>query len=458
MTGYETLRQRHVADAMATIPEHLERLTWPPERLGTERERRLRALLRIAKERSSWHRDRLRDVDADAVREEDLPHLPAMTKDDLMDDFDAIVTDPRLTLDVVNGHIDGLTTDAYLLDRYHAVASGGSSGRRGVFVYDWEAWAAVWAGFLRCTMRDWMSDPELSGVPPVLAAVAAGHASHMTSALAYTFATGPSHRFPVTLPMPEIVAGLNDAQPTTLFAYASVLPELAAEARACRLRIAPRRVVSTSEPLLPEIRAAVEETWGAPVANWWGTSEAGPTGVGCFAGPGMHLAEDLMIVEPVDEHGRPLPPGTRSAKVYLTNLFNPTVPLIRYELTDEVTVLDEPCPCGSTHRRVDDVGGRLDDWFVYARDVKVHPHAFRSSLGRHAGVVEYQVRQTPEGAEVLVRGTVEAAGLAREIGDELTRLGLDAPKVDVTCVDRIERQPTGKLKRFIPLASTTAAL
>jgi phenylacetate-CoA ligase len=93
---------------------------------------------------------------------------------------------------------------------------------------------------------------------------------------------------------------------------------LVAEARAGWLTIAPRRVITMAEPLLPEIRDATQQTWDAPVANMWGTSEGGPTAFGCFRDGGMHLSDDLVIVEPVDEHGDPVPPGVRSDRVYLT--------------------------------------------------------------------------------------------------------------------------------------------
>ena len=52
-----------------------------------------------------------------------------------------MVTDRRLTLDLVEGHLAGLESDAYLFDEFHAVASGGSTGRRGIFAYGWEEWA-----------------------------------------------------------------------------------------------------------------------------------------------------------------------------------------------------------------------------------------------------------------------------------------------------------------------------
>ena len=53
-----------------------------------------------------------------------------------MEHWDAIVTDPRCTLAAAETHLAGLTADAYFLDQLHVIALGGSSGKRGVFVYD----------------------------------------------------------------------------------------------------------------------------------------------------------------------------------------------------------------------------------------------------------------------------------------------------------------------------------
>ena len=132
MAEYQVLRQRHLADLATLMPEHVQRLRWPADRLRQERRDRLRDLLRVAKQSSPWHRERLAGVDPDALAEEaDLAGLPPMTKDDLMANQDRVVTDRRLTLDLVEGHLAGLDGDAYLFDELHAVASGGSTGRRG---------------------------------------------------------------------------------------------------------------------------------------------------------------------------------------------------------------------------------------------------------------------------------------------------------------------------------------
>jgi phenylacetate-coenzyme A ligase PaaK-like adenylate-forming protein len=440
---------------MALAPRLIERLDWPADRLALHRAQWLRELVRVAIDRSAWHRERLSGIDVAALDDDSLRELPTMTKADLMDNFDRIVTDERLSLGLVEGHLEEVGTGGYLLDGYTGVTSGGSTGHRGVFVYDWHGWATFWMGCFRHTLRAKWSDPELSSRPMVLSWVTAAHFTHASAALARTFASPEfvNVRFPVTLPTDDIVAGLNETQPDCLVAYPSALHVLSFEARAGRLKIAPTQVLACAEPLLPEIRATAEEAWGTSIGNIWAASESGGIAVPC-AHSRSHLNEDLLIVEPVDENGRLVAPGERSAKIHVTNLFNRALPLIRYEITDEVTVLSEPCPCGSAYRCVADIQGRLDDVFVYDGR-RVHPHVFRSALGRHAGVVEYQVRQTQQGARIAVRcgAPVDVERLRGEVAQALAGLGLSRPAVELTVVERLERDPgPAKLRRFVPLA------
>jgi phenylacetate-coenzyme A ligase PaaK-like adenylate-forming protein len=455
MRDYETLRRRHQAYAIALAPRLIERLDWPADRLARHRAQWLRELVRVAIDRSPWHRDRLAGIDVTRLDHDSLRELPPMTKADLMDNFDRIVTDERLSLALLNDHLETATTDSYLLDGYTAVTSGGSTGHRGVFVYDWDGWATFWMGCFRHILRAKWSDPELSTRPLVSGWVTAAHFTHASAALARTFASQEfvNARFPVTLPIAEIVAGLNETQPDCLVAYPSALHVLSYEARAGRLRIAPTQILTCAEPLLPEIRAASDEAWGTPIGNLWAASESGGIAVPC-AESRSHLNDDLLIVEPVDEDGRPVAPGERSAKVYVTNLFNRALPLIRYEITDEMRLLSDPCPCGTAYRLVADIQGRLDDVFVYDGR-RVHPHVFRSVLGRHAGVVEYQVRQTQQGARIVVRcgAPVDFDRLRGEIAQALADLGLSRPLVELTGAPRLERDPgPAKLRRFVPLA------
>jgi phenylacetate-coenzyme A ligase PaaK-like adenylate-forming protein len=440
---------------MAAAPELIGRLDWSATRLAEHRQAELRRLVSTAQAASPWHRKRLAHVDLAALEEASLPALPVMTKDDLMTNFDEIVTDDRLRLDAVEDHLECLTgAGAYLFGRYRAVASSGSSGRRGVFVYDWDGWITAFLGTLRHIMRELAIWPDAAH-PPLAAMVGSGTPTHMMYAAVRTFSTSrlATRAFAVSQPADELVTGLNECQPDLLFGYTSSLSELAREAHAGRLRIAPRFVMASSEPLLPEIRVQLEQAWGVPVLNYYACSEAGAVAIACHrGGNGLHLADDLLIVEPVSTSGRAAAPGDRADKIYLTNLFNRTLPLIRYEITDELTMLDESCKCGSGQRMIADPQGRLDDTFGYG-DVTVHPHVFRSPLSRRRDIVEYQVKQTPQGALIsaVCQGPVDLHDLEAELISRLTELGVPSPDVSAISVGTIPRHEGGKLRRFVPL-------
>jgi phenylacetate-CoA ligase len=451
------LHRRQLADMLGRSGEFGARLRWMPAEVREQQTAALRRLLRAAAGGSPWHARRLEGVDPGAFEVEDLRGLPAMTKADLMAGFDDIVTDRRLSRALAERHLASLESDSYLLGRYHVVTSGGSSGQRGVFVYDWDAWPAFYLSMQRFFQRDWSQDRDLDGIPQRVAVVAASRATHMSSALAQTF-TRPGaelRNFPVTRPMEQIVAGLNQWQPTVLQGYASILHQLCAEARSGRLRIRPRRIRSRSEPLLPQTRADLEDTWGVTVHNEWVCTE-GASAATCGAGRGLHLSEDLVIIEPVDAAGGPVPAGVLSGKVYLTNLYNLALPLIRYELTDQMSFLPGACPCGTAFARIEDVQGRLEDLFIYGPGTRVHRYVFASVLGLEPGVIEYQVRQTPAGADITVvtDGPVDTGRIGREISTALSRLGLPDPVIHVCPAAALDRTAMGKLRRFIPLPRT----
>ena len=121
----EAARERHVARFKSLLSEYRARVDWSVGQLQDERLRALRELLSVAVQRSPWHRKRLADVDIDHFSDGDLGRLPVMTKSDLMDNFDDILTDRRLSRTLCEHHLDGLAGGAYLLGEHHAVASVG---------------------------------------------------------------------------------------------------------------------------------------------------------------------------------------------------------------------------------------------------------------------------------------------------------------------------------------------
>ena len=79
---------------------------------------------------------------------------------------------------------------------------------------------------------------------------------------------------------------------------------------------------------------------------------------------------------------------------------------------------------------------------------------FRSLLDRTPEIIEYQVRQTPRGADILIRasGAVDTTALAAAIRAALLGHGLATAVVSITTVDTLSRAASGKFRRFVPLA------
>ena len=208
--------QRGFVDHM---PEHVERLAWPAARLLAHQREQLRGLLGHAAAHSPFHRGRLAGIDPHTFEVDDLGHLPVMTKSEMMERFDEVCTDRRLTRAGVDAHVRRLGEDLELLDgEYVVFASGGSSGRRGLFVRHHTELPDYLATVLRSGMADVAS---VVGWPPpfrlAVTVVAAPTAVHATRASApISGGVGDVTLVPVTLPFEEIIARVEASQPMLL--------------------------------------------------------------------------------------------------------------------------------------------------------------------------------------------------------------------------------------------------
>jgi phenylacetate-coenzyme A ligase PaaK-like adenylate-forming protein len=186
----------------------------------------------------------------------------------------------------------------------------------------------------------------------------------------------------------------------------------------------------------------------------YGATEVMWVAQGCAHHDGLMLCEDRAVIEPVDDEGNPVAAGETASRMLVTPLFSPTLPLIRYELTDRVTMATDRASCTPGFRRLAAVEGRRDDSFTYPAGTVVHPILFRSAILTERHVLEYQVRQTPSGADihVVTSGAVDAARLVKLVEADLVHAGVPRPVVRVEQVESIARQGDAeKLPRMVPL-------
>jgi phenylacetate-coenzyme A ligase PaaK-like adenylate-forming protein len=263
----------------------------------------------------------------------------------------------------------------------------------------------------------------------------------------------PTKRLSAWRTIEELVPELNALQPHILFCYPTRVPALAAAAATGELRISPHIVFFGSEHLSDGGRELTQRTWPkSEVLTCWATSEGAGTFPCAVADGGFHVSEDLVVLEPVDAAGNAIAPGQRSHGVYLTNLFNKAMPIIRYHIDDIFEMDDRPCACGSVYRKVKQVHGRAFELFHYG-SMFVHPLALELAVLEQPSIVEYQLRQTPRGAHLLYckAGEVDSDRLSRRIAEGFARYGLGEPEISVEEVTEIKRTAVGKLQKFVPL-------
>lgn len=437
------------------VPSHLERLGWSADRIAQHQGAALRALLRRAVDESPYHRKRLGTIAPGVRSVDDLHLLPVMTKRDMMENFDDVCTDRRLTRAAVDAHLGVVGTEpALMADEYVPLASGGSSGQRGVFVRH------------RSQLPDYMATvmrPGLAGVadafgwpPPFRLAVtlvAAPTAVHATcAAVAVTRGVADVSLVPVTLPFDDIVERVQASAPMLLVGYPTVIARLADRARDGGLSISPQSVVVTSEDLRDDLRARISAGFGVPPSDSFGTSE----GLIGSAPPGSReftFASDSAVVEFVDADDRPVGVGTPADHVLVTNLVNDTQPLIRYRLDDRMTALPPAAEHG--HQRAL-VRGRNDE-LVRIGDTSIHPLVLRSAVLRFGDVSELQLRTAVGHAvlDVVATGAVDTGALEVAVNRALAAAGAPLP-VAVRTVEAVHRDPlTGKAPIALSLGGDT---
>jgi phenylacetate-coenzyme A ligase PaaK-like adenylate-forming protein len=270
-------------------------------------------------------------------------------------------------------------------------------------------------------------------------------------------------RFAATDPMPRLIAELEAYQPDFILGYPSILALLAQEQELGHLRIAPRGIITSSEVCTEAMSAAIQHAWGSAPLNCLGLTETGITAMSCEAHTGLHVFEDLCIVEAVGAHNRPVPARTPGAKILVTNLYNRVQPIIRFEVTDLVTLDDAACACGRTLQRIIALDGRSDDILELPGKqgkVVLHPLRLRSILGAEPAVLQYQITYAGHSLEVQVvlatgASPEKTAQLRAALEETLRSAGTDLPVV-VRATAAIDREPgPGKLKLVRVAAGST---
>jgi putative adenylate-forming enzyme len=420
--------------------------TWSRRALVEHQQRKLAALRSFARERSPFYQRFHRGLD-----QSPLERLPILTKAEMMEHFDELVTDRSVRLADAEAFLQQHPGDGLFRERYVVLSTSGSTGRRGVFLFDEDEWLTAlalisrpiaWAGVTRGSLK-----------PPRAAVIASTTPWHYSTRIGASLSSPllPSLRLDASEPLSAMVAKLNEWQPEVLAAYPSVLSQLAEEQRAGRLSVRLRSVATSAEVLPDETRARVHQAWGVRVYDTYGATEYAPIAAECPSGR-RHLLEDGAVIEVVDERGHAVPEGTTGERLLLTVFNRRTQPLIRYELSDMIRLGGDRCECGRPFRVIDAIEGRIEDVLSLSRAdgghgmVSVHPNMFHELL-ESVPASGWQVQQEGTQLRINLTGVKDQdaiASLANVVQAGLARHGATASAIHVRLVDALTRGATGK--------------
>lgn len=245
---------------------------------------------------------------------------------------------------------------------------------------------------------------------------------------------------------PRFVEVLERSKPDVVVAYTNPIYEIARDLdrRGCKPAYSPASIVVGAEKIHDFQRALIERVFGAPVFETYGSREFMLIGAECDRHAGLHLSAEHLIVEIVDDHGKPVAPGVEG-NVVITDLTNMAMPFIRYENGDRAVMSVHACSCGRSLPLLEKVVGRRLDVLLASDGRRIPGEFFPHLVKDFPCVRRFQVVQ--ERAD-LVRFLIEGDGSVIEQHASLQQLVRDAfgpdVHVDFVPVERIELSPSSK--------------
>ena len=409
---------------------------WTVEHLRELQAQRLRPLIKHAYENVPYYRKIFKQrglTPSDIQSASDLTKLPILTKKEIGENFDAMLSSdfaqrkPKLNF------------------------TSGSTATPLQYYIDWESWSMAWAciyfgwrlagykfGDKMATLSDFYATPKKKD-----AALQAKMRLLIERNLA----------LPVLRLSDEIMERhsklLLKHQPRFIRGYPSAIYVLADYLKRHDLSpIKPKAIFTTSEVLLPRRRKLIEKVFRCPVFDGYGCGDGGGSAIECFEHNGHHIPIQRCVMEFVDNEGQAVPAG-QEGNIVLTDLFNYSMPFIRYQVGDIGVPSDRTCPCGRGMPLIGKLRGRTSDILKFRDGTVVTGVALTTILEYCSAIRQYQIVQL-DMDNLLVR-IVKGKEYTEQDSKNLLmnikqQIGQDI-NVDIQFVEEIPATRTGK--RFI---------
>lgn len=414
---------RHFEPSRHSIGKRLDGDQWrPPDEINAIQRRRLKKLLAHAYGNVPYYRRRFAEsgIELDSICSlEDFRKLPFLRKTDIQRNFKDLIA--------ANYNIGRLKPDS----------TGGSTGYPINFYHDdsYKKWKR--AAF--CRFRHWIGYEDGDKTAFIWGAVRdiPGRPGSNERWL-NSFNCSPSE-------IEAFVRELVEWKPKAIRGYASSLYLVASYIKANNLPSPrPQTIESGAEKLWNEQRSVVEDVFQCEIFEQYGSREIPAIGCECEVHNGMHIFNDIRLVE-IIRNGKPAKPGEEGS-IIVTDLMNYVMPFIRYEIGDIGIMAEGLCSCGRGFPLLKEVKGRIINIFPTPDGRYIYGGYFNHLFFHTTTIEAFQVRQRSiDRVEVAI---LPGAGFESQVMEPLISQMKEAlgegVEVSWQAVDEIPSTSSGK--------------
>lgn len=434
-----------MASLLMAVIYQLEQTQWlSPEELFFHQGRQLRQLFTHAAATVPFYRERFAAAGVDpaaVVTRESIARLPVLKRSELQ----------------AAGAALNSTALPKSHGKTHEIVTSGSTGRP-VNMLGTEVTGVFWRA---CVMREhFWHGRDLSGKLAAIRWARKGVAmapegvrrENWGPASGSIYTTGPAVMLNIASPLEAQIEWLLREQPNYFISFPSNLTALAGYCLQAGVTLPSLKQVMTLGEMVGEaVRRAVGQAWGVKVTDSYSSEEAGYLAMQCPEHEVYHVQSENVLLEVVDDDGRPCGPG-EIGRVLVTTLHNFATPLIRYELGDYAEV-GEPCACGRGLPVISRIVGRERNRLVLPDGRSVFPYFgyYEDYLSITQAIKRYQLVQRRVG-ELECR-LVALSPLTPEQEEQIRQTMLrhlgHPIRIYFTYHDELLPGPGGKFEEFV---------
>jgi len=408
---------------------------WPKEDMEAWQLNKLNELLAIAKNKSPFYRERLKNLNLPLSSLNELQNIPVLSKKDIRQNLDKI-------------KCEGVPQDLFILGK-----TGGSTGEPMHYYYDkrgrdWnrasvyrsQEWSGAFLGEKTLQMTgSHYDETEFKKFKNRL----------ILALQRYKY-------LPISFVNDELLEKyyqeLLRYKPTNIWGYSSAIYLFAKfieeKHKGADFNFL-KAIITSSETLFDHQRKKINKIFGeGKVFDHYGSREIYIASE-CREHSGYHIHSEVVIAEVVNQEGKPKKPG-EAGRILITDLSNRVFPFIRYEIGDVgIMGQEETCACGITLPKLTKIEGRIADVVVLPDRILTPPN-FTILLSDYEGIEEYQIIQKSK--TELILNIVKNSGFKAEyeeyIKKSLSQLLGPTVELKLEYVNSITIPESGK-RRYI---------